>query len=264
MNTVNDELHERNNELGRLNADLSNVFANVQVAIVMVGPDLTVRRFTPPAGTLLNLIPGDAGRSIEQINPDIDCPDLGDLIRGVIDTLDSVERDVRDSDGRVHQLRIRPYRNGEDRIDGAVLSLFDVDALRRQEAKLKAARDVADAVLETTLQPLALLDADLRVRRANPAFRDTFGLDGDGLGELPVDRLAGDGDDLRARLSSVLTDGTVFDEFDADVGVDESRRPLRLNARRLDGDGDRDSLILLAVHEPRDSGGDGSPRSSPD
>ena len=217
------------------------MLANVQVAIVMVGPDLTVRRFTPLAGTLLNLIPGDAGRSIEQIKPDIDCPDLGGLIRGVIDTLDSVERDVRDSDGHVHQLRIRPYRNGEHRIDGAVLSLFDVHALRRREAELQAARDVADAILETTAQPLALLDAGLRVRRANRAFRTAFGLNTDGLDDLPVDRLQGDGDGLRTRLRAVLSDGASFEEFEAD-GPD---RPLRLNARRLDGDGERAPLILL-------------------
>ena len=257
LNTVNDELHERNAELSRLNSDLANVLSNVPVAIAMVGPDLTVRRFTPLAAKLLNLIPGDAGRSIEQIKPDVDCPDLGGLIRGVIDTLDSVERDVRDADGRVHQLRIRPYRNSESRIDGAVLSLFDVDALRRHEAELKAARDLADAVLETTAQPLALLNGDLRVRRANHAFRTLFHLDADGLGELPVHRLGepDDADALRRRLAAVLDDGAAVERFSLRFAAVDGRgrtpcaRTLRLNARRLDGDGDRDPLILLAAQE---------------
>jgi len=59
--TVNEELQNRNAELGRSNNDLMNLLASVQMAIVMLGPDLRIRRFTPMAETMLNLIPRMSG-----------------------------------------------------------------------------------------------------------------------------------------------------------------------------------------------------------
>src|SRR5204862_6962531 len=64
LNTVNEELHGRNEEISRVNADLVNLLASVQIAIVMVTSDLRIRRFTPVAEKLFNLIPADLGRPI--------------------------------------------------------------------------------------------------------------------------------------------------------------------------------------------------------
>ena len=60
--TVNDELRHRNAELGRVNNDLINLLSGVNFPIVMVGRDLRVRRFTPLAERVFNLIPSDVGR----------------------------------------------------------------------------------------------------------------------------------------------------------------------------------------------------------
>ena len=40
----------------------------------MVGPDLRIRRFTPMAEKLLNLIPADIGRPISDIKLDFESP----------------------------------------------------------------------------------------------------------------------------------------------------------------------------------------------
>ena len=57
--TVNDELNHRNRELGRTINDLTNLLAGGEMAIIMLGPDLRIRRFTPLAERLFNLIPAD-------------------------------------------------------------------------------------------------------------------------------------------------------------------------------------------------------------
>jgi two-component system CheB/CheR fusion protein len=80
LNTVNEELHGRNEELSRLNSDLMNLLASVQIGIVIVANDLRIRRFTPMAERVLNLLPGDVGRPIGHIRPNIDCPDLEEKI----------------------------------------------------------------------------------------------------------------------------------------------------------------------------------------
>jgi two-component system CheB/CheR fusion protein len=133
LNTVNEELQGRNEELSRVNSDLVNLVGSVQIAIVIVSGDLRIRRFTTMAEKLLNLIPADLDRSIAHINPNIDCPNLSELIVDCMETVTPVERDVRDRQGRWYSLRIRPYKSLDNRIDGAVLALFDIDFLKRAE-----------------------------------------------------------------------------------------------------------------------------------
>ena len=133
LNTVNEELHGRNEELSRVNSDLVNLLGCVEIAIVIVGADLGIRRFTPMAEKVLNLIPTDIGRPISQIKPNIECPGLEKMIGRVIDTVTIHEMNVRDSEGRWYSLRIRPYKNVENRIDGAVLALFDIASRRAGE-----------------------------------------------------------------------------------------------------------------------------------
>jgi two-component system, chemotaxis family, CheB/CheR fusion protein len=127
LNTVNDELHARNEELTRVNADLLNLLASVQIAIVIVSRDLRVRRFTPAAEKKFNLIPSDVGRPFSQISTTLQCPDLVAIISEVIDTVSPVERTVQDASGETYLLRIRPYKTPDNRIDGAVIALFDFE-----------------------------------------------------------------------------------------------------------------------------------------
>jgi two-component system CheB/CheR fusion protein len=49
----------------------------------------------------------------------------------VIDTLETQEREVEDTDGRSYSMRIRPYRTKDDKISGAVITLVDIDTIKR-------------------------------------------------------------------------------------------------------------------------------------
>jgi hypothetical protein len=44
-----------------------------------------------------------------------------------VDTVSVREREVRDRNGNWYSMRIRPYKNIDNKIDGAVLALFNVD-----------------------------------------------------------------------------------------------------------------------------------------
>jgi len=130
--TVNDELRHRNAELARVNNDLVNLLSGVNIPIVMVGRDLRIRRFTPLAEKLFNLIPTDMGRPISDIKPNLRVEDPARLIARVIDTLAPHESEVQDSDGHWYSLRIRPYVTLDNKIDGASVVLVDIDSVRRQ------------------------------------------------------------------------------------------------------------------------------------
>ena len=75
-----------------------------------MGSGLEIRRYTPKAEQLFNLIPGDVGRPIGQINPNFDCDDLEEMIRHTID-------------------KVSPH--------GAVIAVIDIDAAKRWEAQLE-------------------------------------------------------------------------------------------------------------------------------
>ena len=127
--TVNEELRFRNAELARVNNDLLNLLSGVGIPIIMVGRDLRIRRFTPPAEKLFNLIPTDVGRPISDIKPNLDMPDLVKMIGDVIDSLIPQESEVKDTEGHTYALRVRPYVTLDKTIDGASLVLIDMDSL---------------------------------------------------------------------------------------------------------------------------------------
>jgi two-component system, chemotaxis family, CheB/CheR fusion protein len=129
--TVNEELQNRNDELTQLNNDLNNLLSSVNIAIVMLGNDLRVRRFTPMAERAMNLIPADVGRRITDIKPNLRIPDLKGSISRVIDSLQIQEFEVEDTNGRWYSMRIRPYRTFDNKIDGVIIVLLDLDARLR-------------------------------------------------------------------------------------------------------------------------------------
>lgn len=259
LTTVNEEMANRNVEMSRLNADLSNLHLSINIAILLLGRDLTVRRFTPLAEKAFNLLAGDVGRSLRGIRHNlVDAAtdavlDLDELLRDVIDGLGPREREVRDQQGRWLLLRARPYLTHGNTIDGAVLMLTDIDDLKRGEQEAKAARGYSEAIIRTTREALVVLEADLRVRTANEAFYKLFKTApeqtegrlvyelGHGQWNLPK---------LRSLLEEILPRNSFFHDFEVRYAPGGGNpRTLLFNARRLDHAPGGTRLILLAIED---------------
>src|SRR6185503_14918357 len=106
-----------------------------------------IRRFTPKARPILNLIPSDVGRPIDDIRANITIECLDWKIATVIESSVIHEEETIDRDGHWYRLQIRPYATVDSRIDGAVISIVDVDSLKRALGAAEAARDDATATL---------------------------------------------------------------------------------------------------------------------
>jgi len=139
LTTLNEELSNRNLEIMQINSDLNNLLSSVHLPIVMVDNALTVRRATPTAYQAFNISDIDIGRRITELNPNIEVGNLEKLLHEVIETLTVREREVRDRQGHSYSLRIRPYRTADNRIDGAVLTLVDIDGRKDQIPRLRKA-----------------------------------------------------------------------------------------------------------------------------
>src|SRR6266581_3747043 len=133
LTTLNEELSNRNLEMMELTNELNNLLASIQMPIVMVDNAMTVRRATPAARAAFNILPTDIGRPLSELRPNIDVPDLENILREVIETLGTREHKVTDKGGRKYSLRVRPYRTTDNKIDGAVLTLVDIDGTKKSD-----------------------------------------------------------------------------------------------------------------------------------
>ncbi len=127
LHTVNEEMQHRNDLLTQLNNDLNNLLNNIDLAMVMVGADLTVRRFTPVAGPLLGLMNTDIGRPIPLLKLSLDVSRLEQTMVDVIRDGQTKQYDAEDKDQTRYRLRVSAYKTLENRVDGAVLSIVDME-----------------------------------------------------------------------------------------------------------------------------------------
>lgn len=250
LSTINDELYRRNAETTRISDDFQNLLSSIHIPILMLEDDLRIRRFTPTAATLFNLIPGDVGRPLGDINHRLAVTDLEARILAVITTLEQSSQEVQDQDGCWYDLRIRPYRTLDNRIDGAVVVLVDIDSLKRSAEKLRQARDYADAIVQTVREALVVLDHDLRVVTANRQFYHTFQVSpADTEGRLIFELGNGQWNipQLRSLLRDRLPKNLQVNDFEVTHTFETiGSQTMRLNARKMiqvNGD----DLVLLAI-----------------
>ncbi|MCU1277506.1 MAG: Sensor protein, partial [bacterium] len=173
LSTVNDELHSRNQELSQVNADLINLLDTVDIPMLILDAERRIRRFTPKARRLLNVLQSDVGRLIDDIKPNVNV----DLERMVAETIASgtiQEAEVQEREACWYRMQIRPYKTAEGQSDGAFLSLIDIDALKHNVTDAEWARDYAIGIVEAVQVPLVVLDDKLRALSANRAFYATF------------------------------------------------------------------------------------------
>src|SRR5215468_3973912 len=125
LQTVNQELQVKVDELSRSNNDMKNLLNSTDVATLFLDGELLVRRFTTQTSKLIKLIPADAGRPITDIATELDYPDLADDAREVLRTLVFKEKEVSARDGRWFMVRVLPYRTLENVIDGVVITFSE-------------------------------------------------------------------------------------------------------------------------------------------
>jgi two-component system, chemotaxis family, CheB/CheR fusion protein len=252
LGTVNDQLRSRNLELDEVASDLVNILASVEIPVVIVDLALRVRRFTPTVRGIAQFIPEDVGRHIDDLKLKVQVEDLPARIRGVIASQTPKEWEVRDQDGRWFRMQIRPYRTTDNRLDGAVLSFVDVDALRRAVVDAEGARDYARSIVQTVTSALLVLDDELRVLSANDAFFAMVALSAMATGAESVFEL-GEGlfrePALQRALEDSLAEGTPFTALELTREVPHiGRRVLHLTGRSIVW-GAGAKRVLLAIDD---------------
>ena len=175
LQTMNAELAENNDLLRRANDDLQNLFDGGDVATLFVDRRLCVRRFTPRVGALFGIRERDVGRPLDELARRFAHDSLERDAQGVFRSLEPLEQEiVVETTGATFIMRMRPYRTADDRLDGVVLSFFDISARKLQERRLaeneeSLRRQYAEleTLYHTTPVGLSLMDRELRWLRVN-------------------------------------------------------------------------------------------------
>lgn len=134
LQTVNAELTIRLEMVSKTNNDLLNLMAATEIATIFLDSELRIKRFTPRFKDLFSVTAGDEGRFIADFSHHLNYPDLVRDAQRVLTTLDPIERLVDSIEGRHFTTRLRPYRTVDDRIEGVVVTFFDVTEKHNAEA----------------------------------------------------------------------------------------------------------------------------------
>jgi two-component system, chemotaxis family, CheB/CheR fusion protein len=238
--TVNEQMHASNVSLNQANADLRNLLASVAFPIVVLGPDLRIRMFTPSASEVFNLIQSDVGRDLGHIRSNLVMEDLTTAIRACCASGNAAEMEVADKAGNWYLMRINLSKDRETDTEGVILTLVNIGNRKRIEEereKLLAQlrREQAQLAQLVEHMPSGLIVVDARSGQVVLTNRNTGKLLG--ASSIQIGQPASD-----IRLSGFRPDGTPYEENEwpllrtlrtGEVVRDESIQIAASNSRRI-------------------------------
>src|SRR5665213_517148 len=156
LHAVNAELNNRADSLVRSNSDLANLFDSASIATLFLDNGSHIRRFTPAITEIFNVREGDEGRLISDFASRLTGSALTQDIATVLRDLGSLEREIESKDGATYLVRVKPYRDLNNVIDGVVITLIDISErkkLERDQAHLAAiVASSEDAIISHDLE----------------------------------------------------------------------------------------------------------------
>lgn len=172
--SLNIELEKRVTEVSRSNNDLKNLMYATNIATVFLARDLSIKRYTPRATDIFNLIPADIGRPLIHITNRLDYKNLTADIEQSYTSLQHIEREVSSHDGRYFIARLFPYLSPSNHLDGVVLTFLDITERKKMEQALSEQKRFTQQIAELT--PVVINVFDLETNRDTYISPDVAGL----------------------------------------------------------------------------------------
>jgi two-component system CheB/CheR fusion protein len=137
LQTVNTELKLKLEAISRAHSDLQNLLAATDFGTLFLDSSLRIKRFTERATELFSITPSDEGRPISDFSHQLEYDDLIQDTRKVLSDLAPIRREIRSCKNLWYDVRMRPYRTVDNKIDGVVITFVDITERRHTEQALR-------------------------------------------------------------------------------------------------------------------------------
>jgi two-component system, chemotaxis family, CheB/CheR fusion protein len=178
LQTVNTELKLKLETISRAHSDLQNLMAASDFGTLFLDSALRIKRFTDRVTELFCITPADEGRPITDFAHQLEYEGLTRDARAVLSDLVPVRSEVRSRADRWYDVRMRPYRTVDDKIDGVVITFVDIterraveEALRTGERQLKQQK----RLVELSREPIFIWDFDGGILEWNRGCEELYG-----------------------------------------------------------------------------------------
>jgi two-component system CheB/CheR fusion protein len=222
LSTVNAELENRIEQLSSANDDIKNLFDNTEIATIFLDKNLCIKRFTPKATEIINLIPSDVGRPISHIVSNLNYDRLVDDARNVLQTLTPITTEGIDKNGQWFVIRIIPYRTITNCVDGVVINFLNIHTqkqtelkLNELEADLSTVKEFNNTLLNAIASPALIVDVTGNIILANNKFIKQLNVDDEEVKGLSLYELRLDWDKaaLKNLMNTLLTKENLVENY---------------------------------------------------
>lgn len=137
LRTVNQELKVKIEETSLASNNLQNLINSTNIGTIFLDRSFRLALFTPAIRNIFNLRSSDYGRPLSDITNSLQYDNLIHDAESVLERLTEIEKEVRTKSGAYYLMRLTPYRTGEDRIKGVVVTFVEITERKQGEVQLQ-------------------------------------------------------------------------------------------------------------------------------
>jgi two-component system, chemotaxis family, CheB/CheR fusion protein len=178
LQTVNTELKLKLDAISRANSDLQNLLAATDFGTLFLDSGLRIKRFTDRATDLFSITSSDEGRPISDFSHQLEYHDLINDCRKVLSDLAPIRREIHSRRNLWYDMRMRPYRTVDNKIDGIVITFVDITERRHMEEALRESENQLrqqKRLLELSRVPVFMWEFDGLILEWNRGCEELYG-----------------------------------------------------------------------------------------
>ena len=185
LTVANANLQTQVKELKQATDDLMHLMSSAETATIFLDRQLNIKRFTPPTTAVLNLQSADIGRPLKEIAQNFADDTMLKECQLVLESAQSLEREVQTDELKHYLRRILPYRTNEDDVGGVVITFVDLTNRKNAEfaqrendarhfAEMYEIAERLQAILNTAAYAIITIDLLGNIDQINQATEISF------------------------------------------------------------------------------------------